>query len=239
MQFTFVLRRPARRTAALLVALSMVAIPGVALANHQFNDVDTSHPFHADISAIAGAGITAGFNDGGYHPSDPVTRQAMAAFMHRGFGRAGISVSTVVSTATILPEAFALGTNFVPVRQLSIEVPGANNVFTPQQLVHVQGRVTFNTEMGDAAGCPCEFEARVLEVESTLLSAGQVQTFYSPADTVFGYSLDVEGIFVAPPGERTYELQVRLAKRAIGTELSSFNLDNRSSLSAMTFPFPT
>ncbi|MEO6350398.1 MAG: S-layer homology domain-containing protein [Candidatus Limnocylindrales bacterium] len=42
-----------------------------------------SNPFHDDIAWLSDYGITTGFGDGTYRPSDPVTRQAMAAFMHR------------------------------------------------------------------------------------------------------------------------------------------------------------
>ena len=101
------LRRPARRSVALLLGALLLLTPAVVLASHQFpSDVPTTHPFHDQISAIAKAGITAGFPDGGYHPSDPVTRQAMAAFMQRGFGRVGLAAGTAPTTASVDPERF-------------------------------------------------------------------------------------------------------------------------------------
>jgi len=74
--------------ASFLVGLVLAGATG-AWASHQFSDVSTTHPFHAQITAIRGAGITTGFDDGTYRPSDPVSRGAMAAFMARGFGRVG------------------------------------------------------------------------------------------------------------------------------------------------------
>src|SRR5687767_957448 len=94
MRVTVEFGRPQRRSIVLLLGLLLLAIPGLALASHRFPDVPTNHPFHSQIDAIAGAGITAGFNDGSYHPSDPVTRQAMAAFMERGLGRIAFSRGT-------------------------------------------------------------------------------------------------------------------------------------------------
>ena len=83
-------RRAAFRLAALTAVLAVaVAVPVSVWANHQFNDVPTTHPFHDAISAVADAGITTGFPDGGFHPSAAVTRQAMAAFLERGLSRIG------------------------------------------------------------------------------------------------------------------------------------------------------
>jgi hypothetical protein len=48
-----------------------------------FNDVGLSSPFFPEIEWLAEVEVTGGFDDGGYHPSAPVSRQAMAAFMFR------------------------------------------------------------------------------------------------------------------------------------------------------------
>jgi hypothetical protein len=48
-----------------------------------FNDVGLAHPFFPEIEWLAEVEVTGGFPDGGYHPSAPVSRQAMAAFMFR------------------------------------------------------------------------------------------------------------------------------------------------------------
>jgi hypothetical protein len=48
-----------------------------------FSDVPTSHPFCREIKWMAAAGVSTGFSDGTFRPSDPVTRQAMAAFLYR------------------------------------------------------------------------------------------------------------------------------------------------------------
>ena len=90
-------RRLRRRALFALVGLGaalVVAVP-LAWASHQFNDVPDANPFHDDISAIAGAGITAGKTcvppgaPPTYCPGEGITREAMAAFVHRGFGRVG------------------------------------------------------------------------------------------------------------------------------------------------------
>lgn len=108
-----------------LVALGL-AVPTAAYASHQFNDVADSNPFHDDIDALADAGITAGFGDGGFHPTAAVSRQSMAAFLHRALPR--VSESNVVLASSVsdtdgavtigdvrlkTPESSATGTQFV------------------------------------------------------------------------------------------------------------------------------
>ena len=83
MRITIELRRPARRSIAVLLGLLLVAAPAVVFASHQFSDVPDSHPFHSEIDWLAQKRITTGFNDGTYRPTNAVTRQAMAAFLRR------------------------------------------------------------------------------------------------------------------------------------------------------------
>jgi hypothetical protein len=68
-------------SAALLGAA--VAFPLGVIASHQFTDVPTSNSFHADIDALADAGVTSGCAAGKYCPKDFVTREQMAAFLNR------------------------------------------------------------------------------------------------------------------------------------------------------------
>jgi hypothetical protein len=68
-------------SAALLGAA--IAFPLGAIASHQFTDVPNSNTFHADIDALADAGVTSGCAAGKYCPKDFVTREQMAAFLNR------------------------------------------------------------------------------------------------------------------------------------------------------------
>ncbi|MEO6349963.1 MAG: S-layer homology domain-containing protein, partial [Candidatus Limnocylindrales bacterium] len=207
-----------------------------------FPDVTMSNPFHDDISAMADAGITAGFMDGNYHPADPVTRQAMAAFLHRGLGRVGLVVDSAPLTGAVTPIAGALSTSLLPVRSITVNVPGSTNGFMPDQRVHLVGRVTFLTSMDTGVmgqGCPCEFKAVIRDMLTMANAAGQGQTFESTTATPYTYSFDVEAIFSSVPGPHTYQLEVMLKDKAMGTGTSSFLIDPRSSLSATTYPFDT
>lgn len=81
------------------LVLAMAATLGVAVgagissempqaaAAQEFRDVPASHPFHDDISWLAGQGITTGWPDGTFRPSESVSRAAYAAFLYRMSGK--------------------------------------------------------------------------------------------------------------------------------------------------------
>jgi hypothetical protein len=52
-------------------------------AEASFSDVSASHPFFAQIEWMAAEAISTGYEDHTFRPSASVTRQAMAAFLHR------------------------------------------------------------------------------------------------------------------------------------------------------------
>jgi hypothetical protein len=72
-----------RRVIGIVALGAMLGLPVGVLAGHQFTDVPNNHQFHADIGAIAAAGVTQGCSANQYCPEDYVTRGEMAAFMNR------------------------------------------------------------------------------------------------------------------------------------------------------------
>jgi hypothetical protein len=71
--------------AALIVAV-LVVWPSMSRASHTFDDVGDSNVFHSDIDWLAANGVTKGCNpphNTKFCPSNPVTREQMAAFMKR------------------------------------------------------------------------------------------------------------------------------------------------------------
>ena len=74
---------PKRMTAAAGVVAALVLGTGVVLASHQFSDVPNSNEFHGDIDWLADSGITAGCGGTKFCPKNDVTREQMAAFLHR------------------------------------------------------------------------------------------------------------------------------------------------------------
>jgi len=48
-----------------------------------FSDVTPEHPFYVEIEWMAAQDLTDGYADGSFGATRPVSRQAMAAFLHR------------------------------------------------------------------------------------------------------------------------------------------------------------
>jgi hypothetical protein len=62
-----------------LAGLPSVPLPGTPT----FSDVRTSHPFRTEIEWLAATGISTGYDDGSFRPGEPISRQAMSAFLQR------------------------------------------------------------------------------------------------------------------------------------------------------------
>jgi hypothetical protein len=69
-----------------IVAALSLGTNAAVLAGHDFSDVPNNHPFHDEITWVVDKDIANGYPDGTYRPGEPVTRQAMAAFMERLYG---------------------------------------------------------------------------------------------------------------------------------------------------------
>ena len=231
------LRRPARRSVALLLGVLLLTAPAVALASHQFPDVPPGQ-FHDEIGAIAEAGITAGFADGGYHPGDAVTRQAMAAFMHRGFGRVAHDGSTALNT-TIEALAGSTFSTDVPAKEVTITVPGVANGFSPTQMVYVHANILLLGSMSTSStvGCPCEFGATINDVTGNTFSPTAFGTFESSTTTSHPYSFVIDSVYALPPGPRAFRVNVTLLDRETATNSVQFTILPTSTLTAMTIPF--
>ena len=100
------------RVVAFGAAMAVIGSISGAYASHQFSDVPSSSPFHGAIDHVARAGITEGYADGGFHPTDDVSRQQMAAFLDRGLTRVAFDHGTVQDVAPTDP--------ITPVARLSI-----------------------------------------------------------------------------------------------------------------------
>jgi S-layer homology domain len=55
----------------------------VAPAVSPFSDVSTDNQFYTEIAWFASTGLTTGYPDGTFHPTEPVQRDAMAAYIFR------------------------------------------------------------------------------------------------------------------------------------------------------------
>jgi hypothetical protein len=130
-------RRPSRIIPVVFVAALAIGVP-VAWAT--FIDVPPSNPFYADINAIQGAGITSGCGGGNFCPTDNITRQAEAAFVHRAAGRAGVGFGTGAVTS-----------DGVDLGDLTMSIGGVSG---QTQFVMLTAQV--DTQIQSLTGCPCE-----------------------------------------------------------------------------------
>jgi hypothetical protein len=83
----------------IVAALVLFLVPVAAIAAGGFDDVDDDNIFKADIQWLADAGVTKGCNPPAnteFCPGSNVTREQMAAFMHR------LAANKVVDAATAL-----------------------------------------------------------------------------------------------------------------------------------------
>ena len=74
------------KTVVLFILAAVVAVPTSVWAADRFTDVSDANLFHDDIAWLADEGITLGCNppnDDRFCPDDAVTREQMAAFLHR------------------------------------------------------------------------------------------------------------------------------------------------------------
>ena len=72
-----------RQAMAAFLYRSTVGGEPPACTSRPFPDVPVQSPFCGHIRWLASSGITSGYPDGGFHPGAAVSRQAMAAFLHR------------------------------------------------------------------------------------------------------------------------------------------------------------
>lgn len=139
-----------------------IAVPA-AWASHTFGDVPDTSPHHADISAIADAGITVGCNppvNDLYCPDVAVRRDQMASFLRRGLGRGAYGTFNAAPT----PTGYS-----VPVGTISI-TPGLPSGARPSAAAFVSATAQLTIYVSDATGCPCLFMADLWSEQTGFLT---------------------------------------------------------------------
>ena len=204
-----------------LVAALAVAVP-VAWASHDFTDVPDASPFHGDISAVKGAGITAGKTCvppgtlPTYCPTESITREAMAAFVHRGFGRVGFSESVVT-----------VPSDGILVAVVPIAVGG-----TAGGTQFVRLDAVLSTAIDSMSGCPCQTAWFIvwLEGDDNSFAGFTANTFVGASGVGFD-GASAATVFAVPSGTtQTFGL-VALPQDGTGI------VGAHGVLTAMTVPF--
>lgn len=202
------------------VAVLAALVPAALIASDLFADVPNGNPFHNEIGAISRAGITTGCGGGNYCPLDPVTRQAMAAFMHRGFGRVDFSGT---------PTSVVLTGSNLDIAVITINVPGVLGGGT--QFVKVDA--AFTAFVTNQTGCPCVATFRIFQ-DGTSNSSINHQVFPPAGNAGSWFAADsgAATLVVAVPSGTTQTFRLR-ANRSTPTGA----IEGYGQLSAITAPF--
>ncbi len=198
---------PRRWWTRLLVAGSALAVivAPAAWANHQFTDVPTASPHHADISAIASVGITGGCAPGLYCPGQAVTRDQMASFIRRGLPRTGSAGTTADQTLT---------TTFADIAQDSLITGGTAG---GGGFVVLLGSFTVHGDVGTLPNSS-RIEFRFVHDDTGFLSnVSEVSVDPSSVSNPSAAPMK-QWVFTVPTGAtETFSLQARVASVGGGT----------------------
>jgi hypothetical protein len=106
-----------------------------------FSDVGPDHVFREEIAWLAGSGLSQGYADGTFRPAAPVSRQAMAAFIHRSAGSPALP-----SGAPTFRDVGPTNPFVTPIRWLAavgVTTGYADGTFRPQAPVSRQAMAAF------------------------------------------------------------------------------------------------
>lgn len=117
-----------------------------------FLDVEAVSPFAREIQWLKGRAITFGYPDGTFRPNAAVSREAMAAFLHRtfhaSFERAGVTVRP--RSFADVPASAQFRTEIEWLAGLGITTGWADGTFRPQELIRRDAMAAFLHRMEDA-----------------------------------------------------------------------------------------
>jgi hypothetical protein len=208
--------RPRPLLIAVLVLLALgTAVAAAGAGPLRFTDVPPSHPFEREISAVASGNIAAGYPDGTFRPGDPITRQAMAAFLARGLGRAEFATGTV-SGAGVLNRTVA---------SLTVHHSASGYVIVNAS---TGGRIA--TE----ASCPCVIETRLVSgTRQSPKVQDELVNIAEPGGNVMGATSNTWVASVHGKGSTTFSLLARRVNAVTGNPTTTFE----GSLTAQFVPF--
>jgi hypothetical protein len=227
-------RRLWRRAGAAVAVLTLLTLT-VPLASwagggSTFTDVSSTHPFVDEIEEVATAGVAQGFPDGTYRPSQPVTRQAMAAFL----SRAGSSIAyDEAGSFTLTSESFqSVGAD------TTIQLPIPFD-FNTNQYIHVQGSVSvYDTTPPDACDPTCVIGVRVYDVLSGESSTEVLTTLttHEPAgDNDVMDSVQVRHVNAASDEQSRWVVQARMVRTSAAGAFSLSFISSHISVTVMPF----
>ncbi len=127
-----------------------VSVPG---GPYGFTDVQGWHPFVDEISWLHLAGLADGYDDGSFKPSEPVTRQAMAAFLARYAEMVGLELEpgTPVEFPDV-PADHPFHDEIAWMAEAGIAKGYEDGLFRPEALITRQALAAFLSRLYEAIG---------------------------------------------------------------------------------------
>jgi hypothetical protein len=203
-------------------ALLLLLLPGwIVLAHHlPFTDIPTSGPTHDAVGAIYGAGITGGTSATTYSPTNPVTREQMALFLHRGLPRVAYRTGDYITLNNGAQD-------MVVVTIYTGGVPGQT------RFVKLDASILAYTD--STSGCPCNvFFYTVRDGDLGQDSATHFATVYSKFDPVIGaVGGGITSVFQVP----TASTQTFRLKMGINSGGAGATVYGKGALTALYVPF--
>jgi len=108
----------------------------------QFRDKPTDGPFFRHVEWLAGTGITTGWPDGTFRPSNTIERQAMAAFLYRAAGSPGFT-PPATPTFSDVPRTSLFFAEIEWLAQTGITTGWPDGTFRPTNPVERQAMAAF------------------------------------------------------------------------------------------------
>jgi hypothetical protein len=218
-------KHPSRLVLAAALASVIVGVPA-ALAIHDFTDVPDANPFHDDIAAIKRAGVTSGKTcvqpgtPPTYCPDEPITREAMAAFVHRGFGRAayGHGLETPLNAAT-----------YTDLASLTIRAGG-----TPGGTGFIVLNAAVTGIITSTTGCPCMAGFHVAGAGNTSDQRYVTLDSVTTGGTTVGFGLNTGALTWVIPVATAIDHLFTVKARIFG---GTGSMEAYASLSAEYVPF--
>ena len=212
--------REGRRGRALIVFIATIlvfaVVPAVVTAaTGDFEDVPTTNIFYNDIAWMADSGVTKGCSSTRFCPNDSVTRQQMAAFMHRlatngsvdAGSLGGLSASEYAKKTDIQPAATgsrATGASSNDLDDADGTALAAGLVSPANGIVILGGNVDVTATAGeDSLACWLTVNGDSEPLGGTMMFV-TVDDVAGPAEGICSTS----GIAVVSPGNFTFELVV-------------------------------
>lgn len=136
---------PMSRQAMAAFLFRYLGDPGFAApATASFSDVPTTHPFFREIEWLTAKGIADGYEDGTFGPGKAVSRQAMAAFIHRSVGAPDVHEAP---TFTDVPADHPFATAIAFLEMSGVAGGYADGTFGPGRTISRQAMASFLHKM--------------------------------------------------------------------------------------------